>query len=119
MYAPFHKCYHCGRDFADHIYQQDSINKYLCADLQQDTKYGGFHGGDPRNFHPDYEVCDEREITRHNLACKEAEKNPAKRNLPHDFCGSRKFGIGTQVIFIETWFEPMDATEEELARWGG
>ena len=39
-----------------------------------ETSYGGFYGGDPRNFSPDPECSTETERTAHAAACAEWDK---------------------------------------------
>lgn len=34
-----------------------------------DLVYGAYHGGDPRNFHPDFECSTEMEREAHRRAC--------------------------------------------------
>jgi hypothetical protein len=46
--------------------------------------YGSFPGGDPRRFSPDPEMATAEEIHRHSEACKEANTDQTKRNLPPD-----------------------------------
>lgn len=36
--------------------------------------YGGFHGGDPREFSPDLECCTAAEIAAHAAACEAVER---------------------------------------------
>jgi hypothetical protein len=76
--------------------------------------YGFYHGGDPREFHPDYECCSEKEIADHKAACALWNEMLAKgltptpeacesgwRTLPD---GTRyhvlksRYGIGTYTI---------------------
>lgn len=42
--------------------------------VEQDSHYGGFTGGDPRNFFPDMEMCSEEEIANHKKACEAWDK---------------------------------------------
>lgn len=39
-----------------------------------ETSYGGFYGGDPRNFSPDHECSTETERAAHAAACAEWDK---------------------------------------------
>jgi hypothetical protein len=50
-YAAYHKCSNCGRDFADHNYVPDSVNKWVCPVKAHDIHYG--YQCSP-NFHPDF-----------------------------------------------------------------
>lgn len=120
------KCRWCHRDFADHDYIPNSIDQYKCPVNQQENCYGYFTGGDPRDFHPDYEDSTPEEIANWKRACEEANRIEASRNLP---CPSgwivdekRKliahvlnapFGIGVCTIEIETVFEAMEMEESE------
>ena len=47
-----------------------------------ETSYGHFYGGDPRDFHPDEECSTESEREAHRLACEAAELDEKARNLP-------------------------------------
>lgn len=53
------KCCHCFRDFADHNYVPDSINKWACPVPQYDTHYG-YACSD--NFMPDPEYGEDSPI---------------------------------------------------------
>lgn len=44
--------------------------------------YGFFHGGDPRQFRPDIECCDQREIDNHAAACKLWNEAEARGEKP-------------------------------------
>lgn len=38
--------------------------------MRREAIYGFFHGGDPREFSPDYESCSPKEIEAHQKACE-------------------------------------------------
>lgn len=114
------RCANCYREFADHNYLLDSMDKYQCPTPQHETGYGYFPGGDPRDFHPDHECCTPEEIAAHREACEAWDKGdkpetpPGSRYLYDDegkvvahVCGG-KFGIGIYQLEIESWFEPLD-----------
>lgn len=119
------RCANCHCEFAEHNYVKDSIDKYACPyPLQGEISYGGFYGGDPRNFHPDYECCTPEEIARWKEACEKAEQLEADRNLPcpsfwirtehgHAHVNCQPFGIGTNVETIATFFEPAEHDYED------
>lgn len=114
------RCCNCYKEFADHNYLMDSIDKYMCPVPVTKTGYGYFCGGDPRKFHPDHECCTPEEIAAHKAACEawnRGEKvGPAMRShwitdgegkvIAH--CSGSSYGIGTYQLEIESWFEPLD-----------
>lgn len=119
------KCFHCGRDFADHDYVKDSITRWTCPVLSQESIYGFFHGGDPREFYPDAESCSESELANHRRACdlwnqmESKGKEPTPEDCPSgwlcDEDGKRlvhvlrsPYGIGVSVIRYETEFELLE-----------
>ena len=119
------KCINCYCDFADHTYVKDSIIDYKCPHPRQESVYGGFHGGDPRDFHPDSECCSQTELSAHKLACElwyEAEaqgKTPEPEDCPsgwlYDDDGKAiahvlrcPYGIGISTWQEETFFEPSE-----------
>lgn len=123
-------CANCGRDFADHNYVKDSIDKYLCPVPGQEVIYGGFCGGDPRTFYPDAPECMERELTAHREACllwDEAEsrgETPEPEKCPSGFIFNddgicvghvlrMPYGIGTHAIEFEQFFKPREHDYEE------
>jgi hypothetical protein len=66
------KCRICYRDFADHNYRDESGESvWVCPIPHQESGYGAFKGGDPREFHPDHECCNDDEIARWRKACEE------------------------------------------------
>ena len=116
-------CSNCYREFADHNYVADSIDKYKCPIPHQECFYGYFAGGDPRSFHPDYEDCTPEEIANHKRAGEAAEKHgrsdlecpsfffkDASGNVGHVL--KAPFGIGVQTLEVETYFEEMDERDE-------
>jgi len=116
------KCRWCYRDFADHNYVKDSIDKYECPFPQQESTYGYFCGGDPRDFHPDHECCTPEEIQRHKEACEDAERLESSRDLPcpsgwirtPDGCAHilrAPFGIGVSTIETLNYFEALETEE--------
>lgn len=121
------RCCNCHRDFADHDYIKGSIDDYKCPEPHVECFYGFFHGGDPREFHPDYESCSEQEIANWKEACDKATELESARDLP---CPSgwirtpeftahmlvTPFGIGTYTYKQETFYEPseMDFVDTDL-----
>jgi sarcosine oxidase delta subunit len=119
-------CSNCGCDFADHEYIKDSIDQYECPYPEQDSSYGFFNGGDPRDFCPDHECCTAEEIASHKEAC-EAFLNADRHGLAielvdcpsgfEDVEGGRihvlraPYGIGTQTYSTVTYFEPVEYSE--------
>jgi hypothetical protein len=87
-------CKNCGEPFELHM--QDGEPLYMCPyEHQMQPTYGFFHGGDPREFHPDYESCTEHEIAAWKQARAEAEANESKRSLP---CESGWIAPGVHVL---------------------
>ena len=124
------RCENCHQEFADHNYVKDSITKYRCPHPHQETVYGGFHGGDPRKFHPDGESCSPKEIENHRRACQlwnEAEsrgETPTPEKCPsgwiYDEAGAAvahvlrmPYGIGVMVYEFQTFFEPREHDYED------
>ncbi len=118
-------CEHCGKEFADHNYVQDSISDYRCPVPIQEGGYGFFPGGDPRRFHPDSECCTEEEIKAHKEACEfwdnaTATPEPLKSECGWIYdkngspvahiCGS-PFGVGCYTYEMESYFERREETE--------
>jgi hypothetical protein len=112
-------CKNCGEAFADHL---DTGDNYLCPyEHQRPPHYGGFQGGDPRNFHPDGELSGPHEIGNHRKACEEADRmvkekkspdleNPSSFTVGPDytaFTDRRPFGVGV-TTFPEVFYERAD-----------
>lgn len=122
------RCANCHEEFANHNYVADSITKYKCPHPHQETFYGHFCGGDPRNFHPDHESCMPHEIANHDAACEladqlEREGNPVDWKCPSGFerWGGHvvhvlraPFGIGTAVMEEDQFFEAADDWRESV-----
>ena len=97
-------CKNCGCNFDEHM--QDGEPPYMCPYEHQDQPlYGFFHGGDPRDFHPDYECSTPDEIAAHKEACQQANILEKARNMPchsgwvrtHEFAAHilrAPFGLG-------------------------
>lgn len=119
------QCANCGREFADHDYVKDSIDQYRCPHPHVESGYGYFHGGDPRNFHPDYESCDKREIENHRKACdlwndcESRGETPEPEKCPsgwiYDDNGKAiahvlrsPYGIGCYTVEFEQFWEPRE-----------
>lgn len=97
-------CINCGEDFADHNYVKDSIDKYECPHPHTEAVYGGFHGGDPRQFHPDAEECTDSEIESHRAACELWDLAEARGETPTpEACASgwRKLQDGTLIHVLK------------------
>lgn len=121
----YDRCYWCHREFADHNYVKDSIDQYECPVPYEESYYGYFVGGDPRDFHPDHESCTPEEIANHKSACEEANRLAAARGLPCPSGWMRvpgggvahvtrsPFGIGTGVMKSATCWEPEDRDDTE------
>lgn len=122
------RCIHCGHEFADHDYVKDSITDYKCPHPRVESIYGYFHGGDPRDFHPDYESCTKTEIERHKKACELWNESEAKGVTPEpEACPSgwifddngkpvahvlrSSYGIGTYVVEFESFFEAAETSD--------
>lgn len=114
------QCKNCGCDFSEHM--QDGEPLYMCPpDCQMGCVYGFFHGGDPRNFHPDCQDSSEVEIENHRKACElanrlESEGKPIDLECPsgwvYDDAGKpimhllrAPFGIGVST-YPPTCYEP-------------
>lgn len=119
------RCANCGREFADHDYVPDSINQYMCPHPHVESGYGHFYGGDPRDFHPDYECCTEQEISNHRKACALWNECEARGVTPDpEQCPSgwiygedgkaiahvlrSPYGIGCYTVEFEQFFEPRE-----------
>lgn len=117
------RCRNCGREFADHNYVKDSIDKYKCPHPGQDAVYGGFHGGDPRNFHPDGECTTDSERAAHKKACELFDEAEAKGIEPtpeacpsgwKELGGTRvhvfscPYGLGMNVHEYDQFFEAFE-----------
>ena len=108
------RCSNCYCDFADHDYDAER-DEYICPNPHQDVGYGGFKGGDPRNFTPDHECCSATEIAAWKEACarwtsaelrgETLEAEPLQPCVVDGVAGAGwKFGIGMYVIEREqTW----------------
>ena len=111
------RCENCGAEFADHLYEPDSITKYRCPHPQITAHYGYYRGGDPNDFSPDLESCSEAEIQAWQRACKDPQKF-LREHRPHVFesnptftcvCSLRPpFGIGICTEKHDTYFEPCE-----------
>lgn len=74
-------CKNCGQPFDEHYPECEP--PYQCPyEYQMQASYGFFNGGDPRDFHPDYESSTPGEIAAHKLACEQADALESQRNLP-------------------------------------
>ena len=124
------RCQNCHREFAEHNYVKDSIDKYKCPVPRQESGYGGFNGGDPRNFHPDYECSTEKERENHRKACDlwdEAEargESPTPEKCPSGwiFDDNGKavahvfrtpYGLGIYTYSYETFFEAREVDNDD------
>ena len=124
------RCRNCGAEFADHAYVPDSIDEYKCPHAVCEGHYGYFTGGDPRDFHPDYECCSPDELENHRRACElwndaesrgetpEPEKCPsgwiyADDGTPICHVLRAPYGIGMVTVTFETTFEAVEVDEEE------
>lgn len=108
------QCANCGADYADHDYVKNSIDKYRCPQNRQETVYGYYTGGDPRNFHPDDEACSDKEITEHRQACRLWDE--ADGTTPEGFdgnfgCSHAPFGVGVYTFESEQFFELWEPSE--------
>ena len=65
--------------------------------------YGYFSGGDPRNFHPDFQDCTPDEIRAWELAVHEANRLSSKRELPCP-SGFERTGDGTVIHVLRAPF---------------
>ena len=125
---PTTPCSCCGCEYAEHNYVPDSITTYVCPHPHVESTYGAFHGGDPRDFHPDGECCTEEERENHRKACElwnECEasgKTPDPEECPsgwiYDDTGKAiahvlrsPYGIGVSTIEFEQYFEPQEQDE--------
>ena len=123
------RCANCGDEFGNHNYVDGSLTQYRCPRLRQESLYGFFLGGDPRDFYPDNEACSEREMKNHAAACKlwnEAEAagfKPTPEACPsgwiYDDNGKAiahvlraPYGIGTSTWEEESFFEKREADYE-------
>lgn len=124
------RCVNCGAEFADHNYVPDSMTKYKCPRPHQECGYGFFCGGDPRDFHPDHECCDAKEIENHRHACElwdEAEERgetPEPEKCPSGWVYDAEgkplmhvlrapYGIGTYTMEWEQFFEAVEHDYED------
>lgn len=76
-----------------------------CHGQGAEVIYGVFHGGDPRNFSPDFECSSPEERAAHAAACKAADLGeggvPADRCQPDESgvlrVGRLSFGLGVNT----------------------
>lgn len=123
------QCKNCGDEFANHNYVPDSMTKYRCRIPHQESGYGFFHGGDPRDFTPDYESS-ETEIENHRKACELWDEAEARGETPEpEKCPSgwiyddegkaichvlrAPYGIGVWTEEYEQFFEAREHDYEE------
>ncbi len=123
------RCKHCGEEFADHNYVPNSIDQYECPRMHEETGYGFFHGGDPRDFYPSPEDCLPEELENHRKACErfnEAEargQTPKLEENPSGWVQDEKgvvchilrtpYGVGIYKMRWQTFFEPVDYDDSE------
>ena len=100
---------------------------YLRRAAQSEPTYGYFHGGDPRDFSPDAEVCTEAELAAHKEACERWERGerPEYEKHHHDvsqvgntvvavsYAGA--FGLGTYQWRDEDAEDALDQVEAAIA----
>lgn len=100
---------------------------YLRQAANPDVTYGYFHGGDPRDFCPDGEVCTPAEMAAHKAACEAWERGerPEYERHRHEvtevgattvvtsYAGS--FGMGTYQMRDEEAEDVLDQVEAALA----
>ena len=109
------RCNNCHVEFADHNYDE-SRDLYVCPHPHQHVGYGGFKGGDPRDFTPDRECCSDEEIELWRACVQkwnEADANgiTLEGEALQTCCDELgisgmgwRFGIGTYVLeFEQTW----------------
>ena len=113
------QCKNCGDEFANHMYVEGDAWK--CPKPHVEFGYGFFAGGDPRQFHPDYESCSADEITNHKSACVLWDAAEARGETPtpeacpsgwvHDGAGNRiahvlraPYGIGGYSYEFDQYF---------------
>ena len=113
---PDAKCANCGRDFADHNYLADSIDKWRCPVPLSVTGYGFYPGGDPRDFWPDGESCTPQELAAHKEACKQWDQGK-QPNDAHGCCQCSPFGVGVYAIEVDSFFDEADVPAWEREPW--
>lgn len=123
------RCKNCGDEFANHNYVPDSITQYRCPHPHQESGYGFFHGGDPRDFHPDSDSTP-KERENHRKACALWDEAEARGETPEpEKCPSgweydadgkpimhvlrAPYGIGVYTMEWEQFFESVDHDYEE------
>ena len=103
----------------DHHNYDPKRDLYVCPHPHQETGYGGFKGGDPREFWPDYECCSAEEVALWRACCDKWNEADAKgitldpENM--QFCRDElgisgngwKFGIGVYTVEFEQVWESM------------
>lgn len=80
------------------------------------STYGGWYGGDPRDFEPDPECSTPEEREAHRLACEAAERDdPSARDLSPvgGMMQDQRFGLGT-THFVDAELETLIAQLERL-----
>lgn len=93
--------------------------------------YGGFHGGDPRNFTPDPECSTDEEREKHRLACERWDRGEATAPEPDSHerhyndagemvrhVARAGFGLGTYVIHDENAERALRAARAALSSEG-
>lgn len=100
-------------DWAIVLYRMVHGLKEIAKERVEEYGYGGFLGGDPRDFQPDSECCSPEELAAHKEACAlfdTAEKEGRKiEELPCEsgWVGNvhitkTRFGIGNYKIKVPT-----------------
>jgi hypothetical protein len=103
---------------------------YLRVCANPDVTYGYFHGGDPRDFCPDPEVCTPEELAAHKAACEAWERGERPELDVHrhevveykgkpalaSYAGA--FGMGTYQYRDEDAEDVLEQIEAALASLG-
>lgn len=104
-----------------------AAREYMLEAANPHVTYGYFHGGDPRDFHPDPECCTPEEIAAHKAACEAWDRGERPKSEQHrheatehegrvvvvSYAGA--FGLGTYSIRDEAAEDVLDQIQAALA----
>lgn len=104
----------------------DAARGYVGGIAQGDIGYGFFPGGDPRNFHPDFEAATPEEIANHKRACEAAESGAVNVDSDGQWVGDGElvahitrcqFGLGTYTVPDERAQKFLDRMNAAVKRY--
>ena len=101
----------------------ESIRPYLRELAQDQSVYGFFHGGDPRDFHPDGEASTEEERAAHKAACEQFERDAVGspsccEHRDNMIITKAPFGLGVNTYRDEEAVKALAIVEKALSEAG-